>query len=117
MSSDQAPGRRSQNECESVDELGPHDTGVWLVTTRHTTHTLDLDRHTYRRNPGPGGTPMEFDGQTVVFTRLLYPRVGYAQLVFFDDPATPALLEHWRQSSTITAIQRLPHDPNLDGAG
>ncbi len=52
---------------------------------------------------------MEFDGVTVTYSRLIYPAVASCHLVFYDDPDRPELLEHWRKSSTISSITRLPH--------
>jgi hypothetical protein len=95
-------------EAQTVPELGPGDTGRWVVATQRARHILDLDRRTYRREPGPGSSPMLHDRRTVSFTRIeLWPKVGSVQLVWFDDPDLPDSLEHWRQSSTIRSIRRL----------
>lgn len=101
--------------AQTVAELGPGDTGTWVVVTQRARHILDLDRRTYRREPGPGSSPMLHDGRTVSLTRVeLWPKVGSVQLVWFDDPDRPDSLEHWRQSSTIRSIQRLTAGPQQE---
>lgn len=109
MEPDDEPQPPVDEEPDTVTELGPDDTGTWAITTRHTRHVLDLDARTYRREPGPDSTPMPHDGRTVTLTRVqLWPTAGDVQLVWFDDPDLPELFEHWRKSSTIAEIRRLP---------
>ena len=105
-------------EPDTVTELGPGDTGTWVVAIRHTRHILDLDARTYRREPGPDGTPMLHDGRTVALTRVqLWPKAGDVQLVWFDDPDLPGLFEHWRKSPAIAEIRRLPPNQDEDREG
>lgn len=117
MNHDDEPQSPVDEEPDTVTELGPDDTGTWVITTRHTQHVLDLDVRTYRREPGPDSTPMLHDGRTVAFTRLVWPRVGDVQLVWFDDPDLPELFEHWRKSSTIAEIRQLPPKQDEDPEG
>lgn len=110
MGPDEEPLQQSSHEVtETVDALGPDSTGTWVIITRHTRHILDLVARTYRREPGSGATPMLHDNRTVALTRVtVWARVNGIQVVWFDDPDVPELFEHWRQSSPITEIRRLP---------
>lgn len=93
----------------AVDQLGPADTGRWLVTTFGSQPVWDLRRRTYQRLPGVGRGRFHFDGLAMAITRVdAWPRVGAVFVVFYDDPTRPKLLEHWRQSSTVERIERLP---------
>ncbi|MDU0314092.1 hypothetical protein RKE38_10385 [Phycicoccus sp. M110.8] len=95
--------------CDSVNELGPGMGGVWLVSSLKatTTHVWDLDAMTYRRQPGPESSSMEYDDVTVRITKVgAWPEVGRRSLVFFDDPEDE-LWEQWRICSTIGSITRM----------
>ncbi|GAA2735266.1 hypothetical protein GCM10009867_17190 [Pedococcus aerophilus] len=101
--------------CPTVDahpdqvlELGPDTGGVWLVRSRkNTTHVWDLDAMTYRRQPGPGSSPMLYDNTDQPITNVgRWPAVDHSSLVFFDDPQDPTT-EHWRICSRIRSITRI----------
>jgi hypothetical protein len=84
--------------------------GRWLVATQGSCHEWDLDAMTYMRIPGPGSLsgPFALDRQPMAITRVQrWPRVGSASLVWYDDPADPDRLEHWRQSSRIVSITEI----------
>jgi len=50
-----------------------------------------------------------FDLQSMAITRVQrWPQVGSTSLVFYDDPAYPDGREHWRQSSPIASITKVP---------
>jgi hypothetical protein len=91
----------------SVQQLGPGDTGRWLVTTRSGSQQLwDLDRHTWQRLPGPGTVVLDYDDFEVSLSSVgVWPQVGVGVVVYFDDP-TSALLEQWRASSPVVTIVR-----------
>lgn len=94
-----------------VRELGPEDTGRWLVTTaRGSRHVWDLDAWTYQRLPHADASfSAPQDGQVLSITRVeRWPAVGGTSLVWFDDLDAPNLLEHWRMSNVIVSIQRYP---------
>lgn len=94
---------------EYADRLEPGMGGVWLVSSLKatTTHVWDLDAMTYRRQPGPRSTPMDYDDMTVPITKVgAWPEVGRRSLVFFDDPEDE-LWEQWRICSTIGSITRI----------
>lgn len=79
--------------------------GVWKVVTRSSEHLFDLDTGRYMRTP-EGGQPFDHDGRWCQVTRAeVEPQVGGKFFLWFDDPDTPELVEHWRQSSTITHIE------------
>lgn len=95
------------NDPEQVQELTSGCTGRWLVATRGSEHVFDLDAGTYRRTPRSGRGAFPYDGKTVVLNKIeVWPRVGCAFLIWFDDVDFPALLERWHRSSTVTAITR-----------
>lgn len=98
------------NTHPHVLRLTPSDTGRWTITTkRGTQHLLDLDAHTYTRLPVPGSKLMDHDQQPMPLTRVeRWPAVGVTFFLWTDDPDHPELLEHWRQSGTIVAIERAP---------
>jgi hypothetical protein len=92
----------------SIDALDATHTGVWCVHTQGSVHEFDLDTYTYRRYPGAASNRFDHDGQPVALTRVeRWPVVGGTFFIWFDDPAIPTLLEHWRQSSTIVRIERV----------
>ncbi len=92
-----------------VSSLAPGTAGRWLVRSHNTTHMLDLDAHTYERRPGPASQRFLHDGVPVRLTRVeVWPTVGGRMLIWFDDPDTPDLLEHWRLCSTIRGIAADP---------
>jgi hypothetical protein len=100
---DGCPDRRGVE----VQELGPADTGRWLITTGTSEHVLDLDARLYERRPGPGGHSMPLDHQPLALTRVqFWPRVGSQMLVWVDDPDVPDLVEHFRLCATIARIAR-----------
>jgi hypothetical protein len=84
--------------------------GRWLVSTRGSEHTFDLDAGTYLRSPRPGHGRFRYDGQAVALTRVeRWPQVGGTFFIWVDDPQTPELVEHWHQSSTVLSITKI-HD-------
>lgn len=93
---------------EFVDELTPDMVGVWLVTTRHSTHVWNLDvaGGTYERRPGPAGQTMPYDGQPMPVRVGRWPAIGDRALVYYDDPDAPGW-ECYRMCSTIASIRRL----------
>jgi hypothetical protein len=99
-----------------ADELGPQDSGVWLICTNGTRHVWDLDRRLFCRIPGrlTRAALMPFDETALRWSRVqAWLGVGARLIVWFDDPgaAGPATVEHFRASSTIAMICRLNHDP------
>lgn len=108
--SEHGPGRPPGN---SVEELRPEMRGRWLVTTQGSRHVWDLDTMTYRRMPGATSRAgaMPHDQVMLQINRVVsWPRVGECSFIWCDDPDNP-LMEHWRRSSTITSIDRLPEEP------
>jgi len=99
------------DDIESVDALSPDMGGRWLVTTQGSQHVWDIDTMRYARFPGAdsiSGT-FAYDAQTVPLTRVdRWPAVGSTFFIWFDDPLRPDETEHWRQSSAIASIVRLP---------
>jgi hypothetical protein len=93
---------------EEIDGLDPSSTGRWLIVAGSgSCHVLDLDDRTYERRPGPTSQPFPHDLTPVPFTRIqVWPRLGGRMLVWFDDPAIPGLVEHFRVSSRISRIVR-----------
>jgi hypothetical protein len=88
-----------------VSRPGPGSTGRWLVRSRGTVHVLDLDARTYERRPGPTSQAFPYDNQAVPLTRIeVWPEVGHRMLLWFDDPAQPETLEHYRVCSRIRSI-------------
>ena len=93
---------------ESVDELGPENTGRWLVRSRGSEHIFDLDAGTYIRHPGAGHGQFRNDGHAVRLTRVeRWPKIGEPFFIWVDDHEHPAVLEHWHQSSSIISITSL----------
>lgn len=102
----------STDPTDYRDELGPADTGRWLVFTKGSVHLWDLDQGTYQRLPGEGRSRFDYDEVVVHLTRVeRWPSVGSTSFIWYDDPIHPHTLEQWRQSSTIRRIQRLPLEP------
>lgn len=99
---------------ETVEELTPESRGRWLVTTQGSTHLWDLDHMTWARFPGPRSLAGAFlaDAEDLPIRKIgRYPKIGDTSLVYCDSPANPKLC-HWRQSSMIAKIERLPElDP------
>lgn len=96
-----------RDDVETVDELTPDMDGVWLVTTKGSTHIWDMDACTYKRMPGKQSSAgaFEFDGEPQPITRVdRYPKVGSFSRVWFGDPERHEL---FRQSSEITRIERV----------
>ena len=105
---------------EPLDELTPETGGRWAVQARSSVHVWDLDAHTCTRLPRTPEAAMANDGMAHPITAVaMWPRVGGASLVLFDEPGDPDL-EHWHTSGTILAITRLPEadpaDPSAAGA-
>jgi hypothetical protein len=106
---------RTHTYVQSIDETSK---GRYLVTTKGSQHIWDLDAMTYQRLPGTGNAVLissravfAHDGDVLQITAVeRWPEVGHTSLVWFDDPAHPQLLEHWRQSSTIVSIELLGVD-------
>ena len=103
-------GDRPPPEPDTVDALRAGLGGRWLVTTRTSRHVWDLDLMTFQRLVGPDSPKLRYDGAVVRITRIgVYPAVGISSLVFYDDQVLECL-EHWRISSTIVSINRLPNE-------
>jgi hypothetical protein len=113
------PGRMDSTQPETAglalhpsgvtaERLEPGSAGRWLVKTRGSRHVWDLDAGTWQRLPGPGRSRFPWDQTPVRISRVeRLPAVGDVAVLWFDDPDAPTAVEHWRQSSTITAIERL----------
>jgi hypothetical protein len=102
---------------DEVLALTPQHRGRWLVTSRGSTHVFDLDLGTYQRTPGPGRQQFAHDERPMTLTRVeRWPTVGEVFFIWLDDPDYPDELEHWRQSSTIRSIVRMP-DRDQDAPG
>ena len=94
---------------QSVNQLSPGDTGVWLITTQGSTHTLDLANGTYARHPGEGRDLHAHDETVVIWSRIeTWPQVGGVMKVWYDDPDRPLEISQWRQTYTIKTIERIP---------
>jgi hypothetical protein len=105
------PWAGTAGEGEHDDAIAPGASGIWRVVTRSSEHFFDLDRGLYLRRPA-GGAAFAHDGRWCRVTRLdTPPVVGGKFFMWFDDPDTPELLEHWRQSSTIGSVERY-HGPD-----
>jgi hypothetical protein len=99
---------RTHTYVQSIDETSK---GRYLVTTQGSQHIWDLDVMTYQRLPGSSSAAFAHDTSELQITSVeRWPEVGRTSLVWFDDPAHPQLLEHWRQSSTIATIELLGVD-------
>jgi hypothetical protein len=61
---DNGPATAQPADPAIVTSLDPSWTGRWLITSRGSTHVLDLDAYTYERRPGPTSQPFLFDNQT-----------------------------------------------------
>jgi len=85
--------------------------GRWLVRSGGSRHVWDLDAGTYMRMPGSASPSFEYDGVPHRITTVeWWPRLGQRSYVWFDDPDGPAGHGHYRVSSTIQSIERLPAD-------
>lgn len=107
--------------AETVDELGPEDSGRWVVVTEQSMYVLDLDERTVSRRPMSSMVHMPHDSGIQRLTRVeVWPKVGEAFFFWFDDPQHPDQVEHWRISTRIVTIGRLgnasPPD-NSQGTG
>jgi hypothetical protein len=93
----------------SVVELTPQHRGRWLVTTQRSAHLFDLDTRTYERVPGPDSKAFAHDQRLLRLSRVeRWPVVAGTFFIWLDDPEEPEVIEHWRQSSWIRTICRLP---------
>ncbi len=91
-----------------VQAIGETSKGRYRVTTQGSQHIWDLDEMTYQRLPGKSSAMFEHDAAVLHIGDVQrWPAVGRTSFVWFDDPAHPQLLEHWRQSSTIVSIELL----------
>ena len=83
--------------------------GRWLVRSGGSRHVWDLDAGTYMRVPGSASPSFEYDGVPHRITTVeWWPRLGQRSFVWFDDPDGPGGRGHYRVSSTIQSIERLP---------
>ena len=99
---------------ERVDQLTPETGGRWIVETRSSVHVWDLEALTYTRLPRTPEAAMAIDATPQPITEVaIWPRVGGASLVLFDEPGDPDQ-EHWHKSGTILAITRLPESDRAD---
>ena len=102
-----ATGTGSPVVTEIREGLG----GRWLVRSGGSRHVWDLDAGTYMRMPGSASQPFEYDGVPHRITMVeWWPRLGQRSFVWFEDPDGPAGHGHYRVSSTIQSIERLPAD-------
>lgn len=103
---EQGDNAKSGSEADGTCTQIPNGAaGIWRVTTRSSEHLLNLDAGAYMRIPD-GGQPLAHDARWCQVTRVdVAPQVGGKFFLWFDDPESPDLLEHWRQSSTISRIE------------
>ncbi len=100
-----------------ADELTPESHGAWLIRTRRTTHIVDLDARVYLREPDPDGQAFPDDRTWLRLNRFeRWPRVGSTFLCWVE-PTPSAVLEYWRQSSTIRAIMGTPSQAGPPDSG
>lgn len=95
---------------DTVEEITEDMRDVWKVTTQGSEHIWDMNNRTYMRLPGKESRAGTFshDGEAQPITHVdLYPKVGGFSRVWFDDPDFPEHVELFRQSSTITRIERV----------
>lgn len=87
-------------------QLTPQMTGVWVVETRGSKHTWDLDNMTYTRaGASSGADAMLFDGNAMPITQVeAWPKVGEPFGVWFADPDDPNHGEHYRPAPTVHRI-------------
>lgn len=91
--------------------LEPGMTGRYRITTVGSTHEWDLDQMLAKRIPGSSRSGFDHDGVVVKITLVEnWPQVGDVAFFWFDDPKFPALMEQWRQTSTIQRIEKI-EDP------
>jgi predicted MFS family arabinose efflux permease len=110
--------RRQRNAVRALDRMSQVVTemwgglgGRWLVRSRKSRHVWDLDAGTYMRVPSSTSQTFQHDGVPHRITMVeWWPRLGQRSFVWFDNPDDPASLEHYRVSSPIQSIERLPSD-------
>jgi MFS family permease len=94
-----------------VTEISEGVDGRWLVRSGKSRHVWDLDAGTYMRMPSPASQPFAYDGVPHRITLVeWWPRLGQRSFVWFDAPDDPVSREHYRVSSPIQSIERLPAD-------
>lgn len=102
-----ATGRRSA----AVTEIREGSGGRWLVRSGRSRHVWDLDAGTYMRMPSSASQSFRYDGVPHRITTVeWWPRLGQRAFVWFDVPDDPASRTHYRVSSPIQSIERLPAD-------
>lgn len=110
--------RRQRNAARAMDRVSHVVTeireglgGRWLVRSGRSRHVWDLDARTYMRMPSSASQPFEYDGVPHRITMVeWWPRLGQRSFVWFDAPDDPVSREHYRVSSPIQSIERLPAD-------
>ena len=110
--------RRQRNAARAMDrvshvvtEISEGVDGRWLVRSGRSRHVWDLDAGTYMRMPSSASQPFEYDGVPHRITMVeWWPRLGQRSFVWFDAPDDPVSREHYRVSSPIQSIERLPAD-------
>ena len=108
--------RRQRNAARAMDrvshvvtEISEGVDGRWLVRSGRSRHVWDLDAGTYMRMPSSASQPFEYDGVPHRITMVeWWPRLGQRSFVWFDAPGDPVNREHYRVSSPIQSIERLP---------
>jgi MFS family permease len=108
--------RRQRNAARAMDhrpqvvtEIREGLGGRWLVRSGSSRHVWDLDARTYMRMPSPASQPFDHDGVPHRITTVeWWPRLGQRSFVWVDVPDAPAGREHYRVSSPIRSIERLP---------
>ena len=92
-----------------IDKITPDMNGNYIITTRNTKHHWNMvdGDITYSRHPMDDSNPFWSDGQECKITTVIkWPEVGESFGFYFDDPAYPEQMEHWRVSSTVKSIER-----------
>ena len=103
--------RALEHVSHVVTEIREGLGGRWLVRSRKSGHVWDLDAGTYMRMPSSASQSFQSDGVPRRITMVeWWPRLGQRSFVWFDNPDDPAGREHYRVSSPIESIERLPAD-------
>lgn len=92
---------------EEVTRL-PVAGGLYLVRSVGSLHFFDLDALAYLRLPGDRSNTFPHDLAALRLTAVeRAPAVSDSFFIWVDDPREFAVMDYWRQSSTISAIYHL----------
>lgn len=94
-----------QDPATHVTELTGSETGIWLVTTRDSTHIFDFNRGLVTREPGPYASPGPHDLPCEIRS-INSCRVG--DQGYWTMHANDWAIDYlWQYTSTIQRIERV----------